>query len=1015
MSPSDDSDARRSSPPGSSADDGEKAQSRRWTSYVPAWATRTTARDVKVVLRCTVAVWVALLLVFVQPALDNLGIAAFFGAIVLFIVPPANVLTIHLLSVVTVLLGMCLAWAWGLLSMKAALATRSDAETQARFRMLQEEAAARAQSSGLPAAVEAQRLVHDGFMLDVRVTVVFFVMSCVFIYAMARLRCRNPKFAGMQITGTIITDLFIIIGPTLPSFNATMPSLLIKPGAAGIGIGAVCCVLFFPRSTSYAVLEKLESLVRMGQNPVVITRERLASEKVDVQRVKAMRAGMIGLYKAVGPHLSFLPVDFSRCLWTARDITQVHALVRELMLASLSLLTFHVSGIANEAKAEQWTERQRKHDSDEEKSASSIGQHQILERAEIIAALQSPEQGATRTRTLAALQEATSDVLEAISKSISLTADCIRTVNTRRWFNSPSPETLNALRREVASLRDELHVAIRASGVKTTEAILESHADIFDKDGMMINAHGRSPLDLSGIILSMVLEEGILGAGAAVENLMRYVEKLLQVRTRTRIWAPAHLQYAINWIFLSGRSAPSTRSGDDAVDEDDMGTFSEDLSAAQNRARKTYQRLLRGNIKHGSGRQRSVVNRAVVGTWKWLTDPGGMYSLRMVLVTVATCIPAVIPHTAGFYYREKGIWAVITAQTTLLVYMSDFIVAVLARALATVLGGLVGLVAWYMGSGSGHGNPYGLAAATFPAIAVLMWTRLSLPPACASAGILAGATFSLIVGFSYDQHHAPQYGLPGEGYEAFWKRVLLVLVGFAASMVVQMLPTPPSATKHVRQTLADAVRSLSDHYALLLSHWGGRGEGEGTGQSEADQGLAAVAEHISLGLAEKLLGLDAAMATLRFEPSFSPFDARVLRETQDQCQALNQALSRLLSLAATLPAALQRRLVRTSGLTDGRVVGDVMAVLALVEQALRTGCPLPERLPTPLIRRFYEFWQAQQQQAAEGSVLSVELIREEDYRRYCVAVSSYLKFLSALDVLVLALKETLGECYVVDP
>lgn len=87
-----------------------------------------------------------------------------------------------------------------------------------------------------------------------------------------------------------------------------------------------------------------------------------------------------------------------------------------------------------------------------------------------------------------------------------------------------------------------------------------------------------------------------------------------------------------------------------------------------------------------------------------------------------------------------------------------------------------------------------------------------------------------------------------------------------------------------------------------------------------------------------------------------------------------------------------------------------MAVLGVVEQALKTGDPPPEVLPTPLLKRCMEYWQTHQIDIP----LTRELIRDENYRRFCVAVSSYLKFLAAVDDLVLVLKGTLGESHIVN-
>jgi hypothetical protein len=293
-----------------------------------------------------------------------------------------------------------------------------------------------------------------------------------------------------------------------------------------------------------------------------------------------------------------------------------------------------------------------------------------------------------------------------------------------------------------------------------------------------------------------------------------------------------------------------------------------------------------------------------------------------------------------------------------------------------------------------------MAAITAVVIFIILWLRIFLPPTFAKGTILSGATFVLVVGFSYDQGHILQYGLPGKGYEAFWKRLVTVLIGFLVATLVQIFPKPPSATKHVCKTLSRSIGTLSSHYALLLSHWA---------QKDSNSLLGSIAEDLSIEVAETLLSLNEMIATLQFEMTTGPFDQKALRQTQIHCQTMNQSLRRLLDLSASLPDYLQHRLARTFGLLDDRMIGDVMAVLNILQQSLLTASPLPERLPTPLIRRFYDSWEAQHRKAS----LSKSLVRDENYRRYCVAMSSYLGFLSAIDDLVLLLKITLGENHVV--
>jgi hypothetical protein len=245
--------------------------------------------------------------------------------------------------------------------------------------------------------------------------------------------------------------------------------------------------------------------------------------------------------------------------------------------------------------------------------------------------------------------------------------------------------------------------------------------------------------------------------------------------------------------------------------------------------------------------------------------------------------------------------------------------------------------------------------------------------------------------------HIPAYGNPGWGYDVFWRRLVLVLIGSAAALIVQLFPRPPSASGHVCKSLSKSIRLLSDHYALLLSCWGqGR-----------EEGLAA--EKLALNLAETLAALDGPIALLRFEFSSSPFDSERLGQVKALCQELNQNIARLLYLSASLPEHLQSRLSRQAGLLDHHNIGDVMAVLGVVEQSLKTGDPLPEVLPTPLLNRCHDYWKSHH----VDIILSKDLIRDEEYRRFCVAISAYLKFLAAVDDLVLVMKGTLGESHIV--
>ncbi|CEJ82272.1 hypothetical protein VHEMI02348 [[Torrubiella] hemipterigena] len=974
---------------------------------LPAWLDHFNSGDLKVLIRCAAAAWVAFIIMFIDPVLQSIGVATFFASLVLFIVPPAGILMINLLASISMLVGMCLAWAWGLLTMKAARAARPDAETNALVASLRQTAYQewKQTNRSTPTAL-ASELVYNGYMLDTRVTVIYYVMGCLIIYVLARMRINNAKLILFQIFGTIITDLFILIGPLLSTFNSTLPVTLIKPGAIGVGIGTVFSILLFPQSTSYTVLDSMEKLVRLAGATTDSTRRRLADQAVHIDELIGLKGKTVGLYKAMKPALAFLPIDLSRGRWNVGDVTVLHEKVRAAMVANLSLVDFHIGWIYAGNKAKDLRQYQEGNSrigtgtgQGEKPATKSIGSHQLEEYLDLLDALKIPGQAEQFNRVRESLMSTTKGVLDACHTATDVSARCIHAANSNRWISTPKQSVFDELAKEMTACLENLRRTKVDCVANTNDAVIEHHAELFDEEGRLKQSANLRPNSLQGIILAMVIEERILSVVDAMEGMLDYLVRLVEARKEHRIWLPTGLQYALAWLFNGKLVVPISDNSTVTGAEDPESPINTD--APEDLASEAYRRLRASHGTAGRKIRRGFFSKAIMGTYNWLFNQAGMYGLRMVIVTIATCIPASLPSTAGFFYREKGIWGVIMAQTCVLVYMADFTFSLVGRALGTVLGGAMGMVAWYIGAGGlGPGNPYGLSAIGALMIVILMWWRLFLPAAYLQAAIMTASTFVLVVGFSFDAGHIQQYGLPGVGYEAFWKRVVVVMLGFIASAVVQVFPKPPSATVHVSKTLSNTVGVLADHYALLLSHWA---------RGSSVSPVSAVAEDISLNVADTLMGLSPSLGLLSIEVSSSPFDKETLADVIQHVHLINQSLSKLLDMSTTLPQDLQQRLGISAGLTNDRAIGQVMGIFGILEYSLRTGSPIPERLPAPLVRNLYDAWESQHRNA----ILTTSLVRDENYRRYCVAMSSYLQFLTFLDDLVITIKRAVGESHVV--
>ncbi|KAK9238709.1 hypothetical protein V1525DRAFT_418325 [Lipomyces kononenkoae] len=923
-------------------------------------------------------------------------------SVVLIILPPANIVLIFLLAALSLLLGMALAWAWGVIVMRAAIAARPQLETKEMLQALGQQAEIQANTTGQSVASAKQQLIDNGFMLDTGETVVYFVLTCVFIYFMARLRVLNPKFTLVQVFAIVISDVFLTIGPLFPSFQGTLPKILVEPAAIAVALGLASSIVFFPESTSSSVLRLMEELSVLLRNLLDFSILSISDKKLNLQDLQDLRAKTITCYKEMEPAIAFLPLDFSLGYWNAYDVKSLKEPVRRTMLTGLALLQLHISlmGTANKVQKLQETHGREGQAEAHAKNYRDVGVHQLTDTLDVVQALQSPEDETLRPTIVEVLKPSAMEILSASQDALSFIADCIHNVNSHHWLRRLSEEEIHQLLERSQVLLSNLTAACNSFTRDTTERLLENYEDIFDESGRLKSVDPLTLHPLRGITLGIVFEDRILGVADAVQKLVTQITNLLQSRTRCRVWFPHALRHALAWIFKTSAVAPI------------QGTSPEtDPDVAYKLFTKKIQRQL--HISQGyRARQRGWLAKAVLRTYCWFISAEGLYALRMVVVTIALAIPAVIKSSAGFYYREKCIWGLIMGQTTLLVYMADVIFSIISGIIGTVVGGLLGLVAWYIGAGNGAGNPYGLGAIMAFALVIILWGRLFFPPTILRAVIMSGTTCLLVIGYSLDDSHHTTYSDPGIGYGVFWRRLVLVIVGFLAATVVQLFPTPPSASRHVSKSLSLAICALSDRYALMLSYWG---RIRPTSSSEEIQKIA---EKISIDLGEELHALSGPIALVRLEFSSSPFDSASLQKVKSLCQDIDQSLGLLLSFTSILPLEFQSLLAQRTGMLDQHIISDIMAVLSVATQSLKTGDALPESLPAPLTKQCYEHWRSMIAKSdtdmpTEALDFSKDLIRDIHYRKFCVAVSSYLKFLAAVDELVIVLKRVLGEAYVI--
>jgi len=184
---------------------------------------------------------------------------------------------------------------------------------------------------------------------------------------------------------------------------------------------------------------------------------------------------------------------------------------------------------------------------------------------------------------------------------------------------------------------------------------------------------------------------------------------------------------------------------------------------------------------------------------------------------------------------------------------------------------------------------------------------------------------------------------------------------------------------------------------------------------EPHDDLKATAEKYGMINAETLAAITGPIGPLRFEFSKSKFDSATLTRVLGLCVTINESLAQLLMYSVALPQNLRDRFAKLTGAVDHRVVGDLMAVLTLVEQALRTGDPLPAILPVPLVARSIDIARnLGSTKDWERYALNLETTRGESSRKYCVLLNAFMQMLGAVDESVFVIKGAVGETQIVD-
>ncbi|EPS93995.1 hypothetical protein FOMPIDRAFT_156436 [Fomitopsis schrenkii] len=261
-------------------------------------------------------------------------------------------------------------------------------------------------------------------------------------------------------------------------------------------------------------------------------------------------------------------------------------------------------------------------------------------------------------------------------------------------------------------------------------------------------------------------------------------------------------------------------------------------------------------------------------------------------------------------------------------------------------------------------------------------------------------TTTIVLGFSWQNaHFAGVFHF--YGWSLAWRRFVLVITGVTAAFIFSLLPPSMTLRRYQRAMLSTTAAELGSIYCSIVSFANTRGRHD-VNRSEIVQALIAIRMKLKRSVVLK--------TNIIYE-----FSLRGKWPAKRQTAFL---LSHLMSVVEHLDPAWSRAFLRRTRLLDADFQGDVLAVISMISTSLRTGTPLPQVTPCPLVDRFMIYThglnivrQEEDDDYGLPRTLTIDTLENEQYLSFAVGYTTAFGIILRLDKLMVAAKELVGEQY----
>lgn len=895
-------------------------------------------------------------------------------------VPPMFPVQIYLVVILQSLLGLLLGWGIGAAGMKAALSVRSNIHVESTL----QKAASSFQGSVNPDQLYKIE-VFQGDFLDAKASVVFGVFLGIGVMLFAMVRAYSPSLIFFSIYGTIAIDIFCSIGPLYPFANYQILNSIFIASSAYCAMALFCCFVFFPETVNYAYLGLLSTILGKVKAMLMSQEGLLTPSPGDFgpasPKLKALagdRAALMTMYQTLTKLTFHLQSEFSYGRWGGDDVFGLTDPLLAVVSRLNGLLSFakHLRELPSPPEAFAFMPSPETVSSD-----THLLQHVFNPDVTRESTLK-----VTLTEALPHVRDATAELRAATIEAVASVQALIDAVNSDRLF-SRSVST-GPLEERLDAAGERLRAALDSFKEHGTEAIL--------------GAYGHKPrgdMPLRSLYLGYVFSATTVIIGGVMLSLVQTAAETSARRRRARLWGPSSLKHFVDSV-LKGRRQNEERGfggeeHESYTDEDDIQEREYHLDPDSHPPTNSFQKFM--NLLHH--------------ILQWTKTAEAFFVFRYILISILLWLPSVFKNSAHFYYVNKGIWALIMAQTILTVYAGDQLYNYVIRLVGTLLGLITALLIWYIGNGSGNGSPYGLAASYAVFSVPVVFIRLFAPAKYMQGLILGCITVTLVIGYSWIDGHLPVLSDPGIGWSAAWRRWTLVMIGCGASFIIMMLP-PKSGRKAVRLRAAQSIGALGHVYTSLMSAW--------ITESDVGNDIPFTNNNWVKAFRLRLVAVTLQILAGKQQMMLASWEGNVRgRWPQDEYAKLIEIQEDMIGVLSQLGGALWKldtkwrlSLLHHTRVVDPNFISDIVSVFSSVSHSLRTGEPMHTVLPQTLLDRLllhHHIEVAATPELDVPRIIGPDETQSLDHMFYTSAVVAVYQLMQCLDELHAVTRKLCGD------